>query len=63
LPVEYVIPHWKLVNSALVGELKGPEKKILVWTVNGEADMRRLASLGVDGIISDDTRLLRRTLT
>ena len=27
--------------------------KVVVWTVNSEADMRRLMEWGVDGIISD----------
>jgi glycerophosphoryl diester phosphodiesterase len=62
IPVEYVIPHYKLVDSALVRELKGAGKKILVWTVNDASEMRRFRDVGVDGIISDDTRRLRETL-
>jgi glycerophosphoryl diester phosphodiesterase len=62
LPVKYVIPHHKLVEPALIEELKSADKKILTWTVNAAADMRRFARLGVDGIISDDTSLLCRTL-
>lgn len=33
-------------------------KRVHVWTVNEEADMRRLAELGVDGIMSDRPSLL-----
>ena len=62
LPVGLVIPHWKLVDSALIGEIKAAGKKILVWTVNAEAEMKRLAGLGVDGIVSDKTEVLCRTL-
>jgi len=62
LPVQYVIPHQALVEPGLVQRIKGAGKKILVWTVNNPADMRRLRDLGVDGIISDDTKLLRQTL-
>jgi len=63
LPVEYVIPHHKLAMPSLVRELKGAGKKILVWTVNDAAGMERFCDLGVDGIISDDADLLRRTLS
>lgn len=62
LPVKYVIPHWPLVDSALISQLQAAGKKILVWTVNTASDMRRLAEAGVDGIISDYTSLLCRTL-
>jgi glycerophosphoryl diester phosphodiesterase len=58
LPVEYVIPHSVLVRQELVAEIKAAGKKILVWTVNVPADMRRFSKLGVDGIISDDPELL-----
>jgi glycerophosphoryl diester phosphodiesterase len=34
--------------------------KVIVWTVNTEADMRRMMALGVDGIISDYPDVLRR---
>jgi len=62
LPVQYVIPHDALVDAELIRKIKGAGKKILVWTVNAPADMRRFAELGVDGIISDDTSLLCRTI-
>lgn len=62
LPVEVVIPQYGLVDEALVSEVHGAGKQLFVWTVNREAEMRRMAVLGVDGIISDDTRQLRRAL-
>jgi glycerophosphoryl diester phosphodiesterase len=62
VPVEYVVPHHRLATPALIGRLKSAGKKILVWTVNAPAEMRRFADCGVDGIISDDTSLLCRTL-
>jgi glycerophosphoryl diester phosphodiesterase len=61
LPVQYVIPHSVLVRQELIAETKAAGKKILVWTVNVPADMRRLANWGVDGIISDDPELLALT--
>ena len=62
LPVVYVIPHRKLLNEKLVGELKAAGKKILVWTVNDASEMRKFAELGLDGVTSDDTALLAQTL-
>jgi glycerophosphoryl diester phosphodiesterase len=62
LPVQYVILHHALVDGELVRKIKGAGKKILVWTVNAPEDMRHFADLGVDGIISDDTSLLCRTI-
>jgi glycerophosphoryl diester phosphodiesterase len=61
LPVEYVIPHHKLATESVVRELKEQRKKILIWTVNGRVRIERFRNLGVDGIISDDTKLLRRS--
>ena len=60
--VEYVIPHHKLASPELIRELHAAGKKILVWTVNDPAGMRHFAKAGVDGIISDDTKLLSETL-
>ncbi len=62
LPVAYVIPHHELVEPELIRKVKGAGKKIIVWTVNDAAGMQRFAEAGVDGIISDDTSLLCRTL-
>jgi glycerophosphoryl diester phosphodiesterase len=62
LPIQYVIPHQDLVEPELVRKIKGAGKKIIVWTVNHAAGMRHFSDIGVDGIISDDTTLLCRTL-
>ena len=63
LPIEYVIPHHTLATETLIRELKDAGKKILVWTINSQVHMKRLRDWGVDGIISDDTRLLVQTLS
>jgi glycerophosphoryl diester phosphodiesterase len=61
LPGQYVIPHYKLVDRGVVEEIHAGARKVFVWTVNDERQMRRLAEWGVDAIISDDTALLART--
>lgn len=58
LPASIVIPHFKLVSEFLVREWHDHGKQVFVWTVNRESEMRRLATGGVDGLISDDTELL-----
>jgi glycerophosphoryl diester phosphodiesterase len=58
LPLEYVVPHYKLVSQDLIRELRKASKKIFVWTVNHPELMQRFANWNVQGIISDDTELL-----
>jgi glycerophosphoryl diester phosphodiesterase len=62
LPVAYVIPQHELVDAELIRKVKGAGKKIIVWTVDDSADMQQFAADGVDGIISDNTKLLCQTL-
>jgi glycerophosphoryl diester phosphodiesterase len=62
LPVEYVILQQRLVRRDLVDELHAHGKKVLVWTVSTESAMRRFRAWGMDGIISDDTKRLKRIL-
>jgi glycerophosphoryl diester phosphodiesterase len=59
LPVEYVIPHYKLVRKDLIAEIKNAGKRVFVWTVNAAGDMKRFSAWGVDGVISDNPKLLR----
>ncbi|MHB8217859.1 MAG: glycerophosphodiester phosphodiesterase [Candidatus Sulfotelmatobacter sp.] len=59
LPVEYVIPHYKLVRKDLIAEIKNAGKRVFVWTVNVAGDMKRFSAWGVNGVISDNPKLLR----
>jgi len=61
LPIAAFIPHHKLVSPGLIEEVHGRGLKLLTWTVNQKRDLLRLASWGVDGLISDDPGLLSRT--
>ncbi|HVN21501.1 MAG TPA: glycerophosphodiester phosphodiesterase [Dongiaceae bacterium] len=62
LPIQYVIPHHKFAGQTLIREVKDAGKQVLVWTVNRPGRMQYFRGLGVDGIISDETHLLRRTI-
>jgi glycerophosphoryl diester phosphodiesterase len=57
-PAEFIIPQRELVSRELIDEIHAHGKKVMVWTVNTEAAMRRFHAWGVDGIISDETRRL-----
>lgn len=54
----YYSPYFGSVDPKLVKEAHALQMKVLPWTVNSEADMLKLAKLGVDGIISDQPDLL-----
>ena len=60
MPIAWMIPQVKLVDEKLIDEAHAAGQKVMVWTANRSADMRRLAGWGVDGIISDETELLVR---
>jgi glycerophosphoryl diester phosphodiesterase len=62
LPVSYVVPHFGLLTPKLVDELHVAGKTVITWTVNDPSKMLQAAAMGVDGIISDDTKLLVKTL-
>jgi len=62
LPATYVVPNYRLLSRRLVEKLHRAGKTVITWTVNDRKQMLRLAELGVDGIISDDTKLLVETL-
>lgn len=53
----FQIPEWEknihLVTERFVRSCHRRDTAVHVWTVNEEADMRRLLDLGVDGLVSD----------
>jgi len=63
IPINYVIAHRTLPTKDTIGEMQAAGKKVMVWTVNEAAGMKRFVAWGVDGIISDNTTLLCRTLS
>src|SRR5947209_17182733 len=61
MPGKYVVPHYHLLSRRLIEEIHDAGKLAVTWTVNEPKRMLRVADMGVDGIISDDTRLLVKT--
>lgn len=62
MPVSYVVPHYRLLTRRLVEKIHAVDKKVVTWTLNERRQMLRAAQMGVDGIISDNTRLLVEVL-
>ena len=46
-------PHFHLLNPANIQSMKSGGFEVNCWTVNDQADIGTLKSLGVDGIITD----------
>jgi glycerophosphoryl diester phosphodiesterase len=49
-----------LLDERLVELLRDRAGRVLAWTVNGPLRARELAGWGVDGLVTDDLRLLER---
>ena len=58
-----VHPHFKLMyEDGLLGAFHRANIKVHPWTVNAPEDMRRLAALGADALITDVPDVARRAL-
>jgi len=53
-----VWPEWKLINTDLVDRVHGAGGRVIAWTVNDITTAATLVKLGVDGICTDDVRML-----
>lgn len=54
--------HWEYVDEALVRAAHAAGHRVIAWTVNDAEVMRRFATMGVDGLCTDDVALARATL-
>jgi glycerophosphoryl diester phosphodiesterase len=60
LPINMFIPQYSLVSRHLVDDVHARRMQVLTWTVNSREELLLLAVWGVDGLISDDPRLLNQ---
>ncbi|MEW5988891.1 MAG: glycerophosphodiester phosphodiesterase family protein [Chloroflexota bacterium] len=60
LPVDGFNPWYSMVSNQEIAQLRRAGKMVIPWTVNDEAEMRRLVAAGVTGIITDYPQLLAR---
>jgi glycerophosphoryl diester phosphodiesterase len=61
VPIRVLLPQDAYVQPSLIEEVHARGQQIMTWTVNEAHRMRDLAGWGIDGIISDDPRLLYQT--
>lgn len=59
LGIDAVSPYYELVTEELVRDAHALGMKVIPWTVNSVQDMETLYTMGVDGMISDKTWILR----
>ena len=55
--IDALVPHWRMVTRELVEAVRGAGGELYAWTVDDAAEIARLASLGVTGVITNDPRL------
>jgi glycerophosphoryl diester phosphodiesterase len=55
-------PNISEVNSRLIARVHAKGKRVNVWTVNTEEDLKRMVGFGVDAIITGDLELVLRSL-
>jgi glycerophosphoryl diester phosphodiesterase len=52
----------KIITKSLIKNLHKKGVKVHVWTVNKKSEMLRFYNMGVDAIITDNPRLLLKTV-
>lgn len=56
-----VWPAFKLVDESFMNQARSCKARVIPWTVNSARDVRRLLSLGVAGICTNDLTLFEAT--
>ncbi|HYF97313.1 MAG TPA: glycerophosphodiester phosphodiesterase family protein [Patescibacteria group bacterium] len=60
--IAYLEVSYRRVNKSLISLAHSQGIFVYAWTVNDAKDMERLLQLGIDGIMSDQTKLLLQTV-
>lgn len=61
-PYAALHPHYSDVNPALLAHAHRSGRPVFAYTVNAAEDIRRLAEIGLDGVITDVPAIARRAL-
>jgi glycerophosphoryl diester phosphodiesterase len=57
LPISHAIINHAIYSKQLQSELKDAGIKLFIWTVNEPDEIRKFIQLGVDGLVSDDSKM------
>jgi glycerophosphoryl diester phosphodiesterase len=57
LPITHAVINHSIFSKSLYKEMKAAGVALFIWTINDAAELEKFRELGVDGIISDDTKL------
>ncbi|MHC5227527.1 glycerophosphoryl diester phosphodiesterase membrane domain-containing protein [Enterococcus sp. LJL99] len=61
--VDFFTMEYSTLNRSFINTAHADGKKVYAWTVNDEDAMTRMMFYGVDGIITDQLKLLNETIT
>ena len=62
LKVDFLSVEQKRLDRAFILQAHRRGQQVYAWTVNTAEDMQRLLDLGIDGVITDQSALARKTL-
>ena len=62
LDVDFLAVNANMANPAFIRRAHKAGKQVFVWTINDAMSLSRWASMGVDGVITDEPALARRIL-
>ncbi|BCS91376.1 MAG: glycerophosphoryl diester phosphodiesterase [Candidatus Micrarchaeota archaeon] len=62
LNIELIKPNYRVCHKNDIERFHKLNRKVLTWVINNKEDMQRFIEYGIDGIVTDDPKLLYNTL-
>ena len=56
-------PNWRYCDQALIDAVHAAGGRVIAWTTNDPDVIAQLTAAGIDGLCTDDVRLLRAVAT
>ncbi len=60
---EIYSPYFKLIDDNLISFCRNNNMKLIPWTINEESDVLKVLEYGVDGIITDYPKKIKKILS